>query len=224
MNYLNATLSQAYTTQALPKSVRAALGKPLRRAAVLTQLALTGALACIPPERRELPSALLWQSSSGPRLETLALLDEVCHGAAEPMPYDFLATQPAIAAAQIQPFLPGLQSATHFPLAEAGGAQWAMLLALADHWLNEGRYEQVLIAHLDALPDLAAGEWLLLGCEPLENSSCRLQIESSSSPEILADRPDFPSLLACQLAASNADSFQIASSGLLGPRLEFARL
>jgi hypothetical protein len=32
------------------------------------------------------------------------------------MPYDFLASQPAIAAAQIQPFLPGLQSATHFPL------------------------------------------------------------------------------------------------------------
>ena len=224
MNYLNAACSQAFTPKELTAAIRAALGKPLRRAAVLTQLALTGALACIPPERRELPSALLWQSSSGPRLETLALLDEVCHGAAEPMPYDFLATQPAIAAAQIQPFLPGLQSATHFPLAEAGGAQWAMLLALADHWLNEGRYEQVLIAHLDALPDLAAGEWLLLSREPLENSPCRLQIASASSFEVLADRPDFPSLLACQLAASNADSFQIASSGLLGPRLEFARL
>jgi hypothetical protein len=36
------------------------------------------------------------------------------------MPYDFLATQPALAAAQIQAFLPGLQSASHLPLNNAG--------------------------------------------------------------------------------------------------------
>lgn len=224
MNYLNAACSQAFTPKDLTAAIRAALGKPLRRAAGLTQLALVGALTCILPERRKRPTALLWQSSSGPRQETQALLDEVCHGTAEPLPYDFLATQPAIAAAQIQPFLPGLQSATHFPLAEAGCAQWAMLLALADNWLTEGRYEQVLIAHLDALPDLSSGEWLLLSREPLENSLCCLQIGSPPLSDTLADRPNFPALLCRQLAASNAPGFQIASSGLSGPTLAFARL
>ena len=89
---LTKALSQSFAPADLPAAVRAALGKPLRRAAPLTQLALVGALACLPPERRHLPTALLWQSTSGPRLETLALLDEVCYGSAEPMPYDFLAT------------------------------------------------------------------------------------------------------------------------------------
>ena len=94
---LTKALSQSFAPANLPAAVRAALGKPLRRAAPLTQLALVGALACLPAERRTLPTTLLWQSTSGPRLETLTLLDEVCGGSAEPMPYDFLATQPATA-------------------------------------------------------------------------------------------------------------------------------
>ncbi|MBK6357247.1 MAG: hypothetical protein IPF44_11245 [Betaproteobacteria bacterium] len=120
---LTTTLSQSFAPANLPAAVRAALGKPLRRAAPLTQLALVGALACLPAERRTLPTTLLWQSTSGPRLETLTLLEEVCGGSAEPMPYDFLATQPAIAAAQIQSFLPGLQTAMHLPLDSEGSAK-----------------------------------------------------------------------------------------------------
>jgi hypothetical protein len=141
--------------------VRAALGKPLRRAAPLTQLALLGALACLPAEHRQQPSALLWQSTSGPRQETLTLLEEVCLGAGEPMPYDFLATQPAIAAAQIQPFLPGLQLCHALPARQRGNSQ---LVAAAQsrqlNWLDEARYAQVLCAHLDSSPDGASGHWL----------------------------------------------------------------
>jgi len=176
MIYVNTALSQHHTPASLPLAVRAALGKPLRRAAPLTQLALIGALACLPAERRHLPTVLLWQTTSGPRQETLALLDEVCNGPAEPMPYDFLATQSAIAAAQIQPFLPGLRSATHFPLDTPDTAQWAMLLGLASNWLNEGRYAQVLCAHLDTWPETAEGHWLCLSHEPLEGSLASLQI------------------------------------------------
>ena len=85
MIFLNAVLSQQHAPEKLPAAVRAALGKPLRRAATLTQLALVGALTCLPKERRHQPTALLWQSTSGPRLETQTLLEEVCHGSAEPM-------------------------------------------------------------------------------------------------------------------------------------------
>ena len=103
MIYLTTPLSQQFSPEALAAAVRAALGKPLRRAAPLTQLALVGALACLPEDRRHQPTALLWQSTSGPRAETQVLLREICSGSGEPMPYDFLATQPTIAAAQIRP-------------------------------------------------------------------------------------------------------------------------
>ena len=102
MAYLNAPISQHFAAKELPIAVRSALGKPLRRAAALTQLALVGSLASLAENRRHQPTALLWQSTSGPRAETLALLQEVCIGSGEPMPFDFLAIQPAIAAAQSQ--------------------------------------------------------------------------------------------------------------------------
>jgi hypothetical protein len=223
MIYLGAVLSQHHTPASLPLAVRAALGKPLRRAAPLTQLALIGALACLPAERRHLPTALLWQTTSGPRQETLALLDEVCNGPAEPMPYDFLATQSAIAAAQIQPFLPGLCSATHFPLDTPDTAQWAMLLSLASNWLAEGRYAQVLCAHLDSWAEAADGHWLCLSREPLEKSLVSLQIGNAPLPDARPDTPDFPDYLARWLEQTGSPTLHLLSP--TAPRLavEFAK-
>ena len=224
MIYLNAVLSQHYPPPALSGAVRAALGKPLRRAAPLTQLALLGALASLPAERRQQPSALLWQSTSGPRQETLALLQEVCLVAGEPMPYDFLATQPAIAAAQIQPFLPGLQSATHCPLDSAGTANWSLLLNLALNWLDEARYHQILCAHLDSSPDGASGHWLSLSRKPLENTLASLQLTTDSASTSLTDTPDFPAHLMCWLQLAESSSLLLQSPAAPGLALKFARL
>ncbi len=221
---LNAALSQHVTPANLPAAVRAALGKPLRRAAPLTQLALVGALACLPEERRHLPTALLWQSTSGPRQETLSLLDEVCTGSAEPMPYDFLATQPAMAAAQIQAFLPGLQSAMHLPLNSVGVAHWALLLSLAIVGLNQGRYTQVLCAQLDHAEDIASGHWLALSSIALENSPASLHLSTSGSCDVLPDVPDFPKKLAEWLATGNAKAVSLQSPVAMSQTVEFARL
>jgi len=224
MIFLNAVLSQQHAPEKLPTAVRAALGKPLRRAATLTQLALVGALTCLPKERRHLPTALLWQSTSGPRLETLTLLEEVCHGSAEPMPYDFLATQPAIAAAQIQPFLPGLQSATHFPLDTENEANWSLLLTLASNWLNEGRYAQVLCAHLDSWAESADGHWLALAAAPLENAPANLHIRTMNYTDALPDTPDFPAALACWLAQPASQLLHLQSSATPRLAVEFAQI
>ena len=221
---LTSTLSQSFSPADLPAAVRAALGKPLRRAAPLTQLALVGALACLPPERRHLPTALLWQSTSGPRLETLALLDEVCCGSAEPMPYDFLATQPGIAAAQIQSFLPGLQSAMHMPLDSEGAANWSLLLSLAILWLNDGRCAQVLCAQLDHAADSASSHWLALSNTPLENSPVSLQLISSAPCDTLPDTPDLPIKLTEWLASGDAQAISLHSPIALRQTVEFARL
>lgn len=224
MIFLNAVLSQQHAPEKLPTAVRAALGKPLRRAATLTQLALVGALACLPKERRHLPTALLWQSTSGPRLETLTLLEEVCHDSAEPMPYDFLASQPAIAAAQIQPFLPGLQSATHFPLDTEGEANWSLLLTLASNWLNEGRYAQVLCAHLDSWSESANAHWLALSSTALENSPANLHIRAMNYSDALPDTPDFPTALAYWLAQPSSQLLHLQSSATPRLAVEFAQI
>jgi hypothetical protein len=224
MAYLTAALSQQFSPEALPGAVRELLGKPLRRSAALTQLALLGACACLPEDRRQLPTALLWQSTSGPRLETIALLDEVCSGAGEPMPYDFLATQPAIAAAQIQPFLPGLQSAMHLPLDTEGKANWSLLLTLANEWLNEGRFEQVLCAQIDHWADAASGHWLAFGKTPLEIQPVRLQIRASLSPEAMPDTPDFPVHLAQWLKQGAGKTLVLHADAAPRLALEFARL
>lgn len=221
---LTAVLSQHFAPADLPAAVRAVLGKPLRRAAPLTQLALVGALACLPAERRALPTALLWQSTSGPRLETLTLLDEVCTGSAEPMPYDFLATQPAIAAAQIQSFLPGLQTAMHLPLDSQGVANWSLLLSLAIVWLNEGRCEQVLCAQLDHATDVASGHWLALSRAPLEKAPAGLHLAEDTARDALPDTPDFPARLAEWLAGNDGPTLSLHSPVAMKLTVEFTRL
>ena len=221
---LTTTLSQSFAPANLPAAVRAALGKPLRRAAPLTQLALVGALACLPAERRTLPTTLLWQSTSGPRLETLTLLDEVCGGSAEPMPYDFLATQPAIAAAQIQSFLPGLQTAMHLPLDSEGVASWSLLLSLAIIWLDEGRCAQVLCAQLNHTSDAASGHWLALSSTPLENSPAGLHLVEGEATNALPDTPDFPARLAEWLGRNDNATISLQSTATLRRTVEFARL
>lgn len=224
MIYLNAAFTQHHTPEALPKAVRAALGKPLRRAAPLTQLALVGALAGLPAERRHLPTALLWQSTSGARLETLVLLEEVCLGAAEPMPYEFLATQSTIAAAQIQPFLPGLQSSTHLPLDSAEQTNWSLLFSLAGNWLADGRYAQVLCAHLDHWADSADGHWLCLSTEPGDQPLASLEADNTLAPNALADTPDFPARLADWLQQPDSPALHLQSPAAPRLAVKFARL
>lgn len=221
---LTALAHQNFAPADLPAAVRAALGKPLRRAAPLTQLALVATLACIPPERRHLPTALLWQSTSGPRLETLTLLEEICNGTAEPMPYDFLATQPAIAAAQIQTFVPGLQSAMHLPLDSEGAANWSLLLALAVGWLNEGRFDQVLCAQFDTWETRASHHCLTLNRERLEKSLATLHLTDNTAGAHLPDTPNLPTQLADWLAHGTDPTCAVQAPAAMRQAVEFARI
>ncbi|MBS1162055.1 MAG: hypothetical protein H6R15_4474 [Proteobacteria bacterium] len=223
MTYLSAAFSQHFSPGELPPAVRAVLGKPLRRAAVLSQLAVLGALAGLPADRRQLPTALLWQTTGGARAETLLLLDEVCAGSAEPLPYDFLATQPAIAAAQLKAFLPGLRSATCCPLASSDSANWSLLFCLADTWLQEGRYAQILCAHLDHNTERASGHWLALTANPLENPLARLQLPAVAATRAEPDTPDFPAALSAWLNSPTSPTLHLHSAVGNCLAVEFSR-
>ncbi|HEX6734944.1 MAG TPA: hypothetical protein VF096_09020 [Azonexus sp.] len=221
---LAAAHSQQLTPGELPAAVRAALGKPLRRAPVLAQLAVLGALACLPADRRQRPTALLWQTTSGPRLETLELLDEVCQGSGEPMPFSFLATVPASAAVQLQPFVPGLRSASMLPLDSEGEGNWRLMLAMAANWLATGRYEQVLCAHLDHWADNLASHWLCLRCTDdgeLPLASLRPAGDGDALP--LADHPELPAGVAAWLASGELRPLRLLSPATPGLAVEFAR-
>ena len=224
MIFLNAAFTQHFAPEALSNEVRTALGKPLRRAAALTQLALLGAFAALPAERRRLPTVLLWQSTTGPRQETLTLLDEVCNGPSEPMPYDFLATQPALAAAQIQPFLPGLQSASHMPLDNGNAANWWLLLTLAGEWLRTGRYAQALCAQLDHQPEMASGHWLSLSTDATPGALSTVALHSAPLGAPLADIPDLPARLNDWLGQAGPATCHLESPAAPGLTVEFARL
>lgn len=62
-------LCQRLPVVELAAAVRRATGQPLRRAAPLSQLAVAGALSCLPDNAAGQPLALLWQSTYGPRAE-----------------------------------------------------------------------------------------------------------------------------------------------------------
>lgn len=222
--YLDAALSQQFAPEALPAAVRAALGKPLRRAPVLAQLAVLGALACLPAERRSRPTALLWQSTSGPRLETLELLDEIGQGSGEPMPFTFLATVPASAAVHLRPFVPGLRSASTLPLDTDLAADWCLLLTLAANWLHEGRYEQVLCAHLDHWCDRLCGHWLALSATPSGHALAILNSGAHVAGRTTADTPDLPLAVTHWLAAPAEPPLQLLSPAAPGLAVEFARI
>ena len=224
MAYLSIPVSQHFASDELPAAVRAALGKSLRRVAAINQLAVIGARAAVPESRRQSPSALLWQSTGGPRHETQSLLREVCAGSGEAMPYDFLAIQPALAGAQIQGFLPGLQTASYFPLDNEMTAQWALLLNLALNLLDEGRHAQVLCAYLELRPGFAVGHWLSLSPQPLEDSTLRLQRAGQPASENLPDTPDFPRQLEHWLEQRNSATLNLQSPAGYRQALEFTRL
>lgn len=218
-------LAQRLPVADLGSEVRQRLGKPLRRASPLTQLAVSGALACLPDASAAQPLALLWQSTYGPRVETLALLDEVCCGAGEPLPFDFLASQPAIAAAQLKPSLPCLQTAHHLPLDDEAQTQWTLMLALAHGWLSEGRYSQVLCAHLDIADCQASGDWLLLRCHSEHPPLAELSLASAAPASLARDDRDFPTHLASLLTqpAGSDRRLRLQSPALPKLAVEFAR-
>lgn len=219
---LTSAFTQHYPAADLPGAVRQMIGKPLRRASALTQLALVGTLAAVPPARHNLPTALLWQTTRGPLAETQRLLIELA-GSGDPMPYDFLAMQPAITAAQIHPFFPGLSMACPMPMESETTTQWHMLLMLAMAWLNEERYEQVLCAHLDLRHEQATSAWLSLTHRRhlLEKPLARLNMTDQQSGA--ADTPDLPDRIA-QAMTDGLSPFIITPPAGFTRTLEFIQL
>lgn len=223
MTCIVAARSLRHASGDLGTAVRTVANPGLRRAGGLTRLALLAALDTLVPERCCLPTALLWQTTSGPRAETQAFLAAMRDGDGEPLPYDFLATQPALAAVQLRPWLPGLCHASHAPLTVDGPTQWSFLLAEALTWLERYPGGQALCAHLDVWEDAAEAHCLLVAADPAPAALARIVLATavSGADIVLADTPDLPERLPAALAHARCRLAPPTGTRLA---LEFVRL
>ncbi|CAG0961252.1 hypothetical protein BURK2_00747 [Burkholderiales bacterium] len=150
----------------LAEEVRRRFGQPLRREGDFARLCLAGlaaglAEAGVACQGRR--NGLIYGSGAGASQETQRVLAEVAQERSLPMPFDFIASQPGVAAAHAAR-LPG--SITGATCMLSTGALWEQMLTLSVLWLASGRYEQVLCgwvepAQFGARP-LHCSDWLLL--------------------------------------------------------------
>lgn len=161
MIVVTAVHRQRFDTGALAAHARACSGVPLRRAGALAELTLSGVHACLagqPP----LATALLWGSRAGIRQATARVLADLCVAAEPPLPFDFLATQPALAAVPVQQTFPCVVNALYQPWQQDEETHWARMLHLAAVWLAQGRYRRVLCGQVEPGESTQRGDWLAL--------------------------------------------------------------
>ena len=189
--------------QDIAHAVSQRAAQPLRRAGLHARMALLAGLHVLECEQPQgcdgasdgpvaCSTALLWHSLQGPQAETEALLAAQRAGDGLLLPFDFLASQPGLLCAHLQPFIPGLEQAVFLPgTAHPHEQPWMQLLQLADVWLAEGRFQRVLCASLNLGED---------GCQYAAISLCA---DTSAQQAVLAGQP----LVRCQWQPQNAVLF-----------------
>lgn len=152
-------------TATLRQRVREALGAPLRRAGAQVELAVAGAHACLaalPDGTARDSVGVLWTSRAGVRAATATVLEELCLRAEPPLPFDFLATQAALAAIPLQQALPTLDTALYLPWTGDEALRWPRMLQLAALQLRAGRHTLMLCGTVEPGEALHCCHWAAL--------------------------------------------------------------
>ncbi len=153
--HLLATASLRIQRYALATEFQQATGRALRRTGVLPALALLACLRATQGEtwtkpRQALPTLLLWHTRSVITEEATPLLRMMIEDQEALMPYDFLASQPALMGVNLQAHFPELSQAICLPwVDEAGTECWQRALLLAAHSLREQSCQRVICLQLD---------------------------------------------------------------------------
>ena len=145
---------------------KAHLGAGLRRAGVTTEFTLAGAVACWrqhQPEHASPCLAMIWTNPTFSGTENLECLAELSGSKSLPMPFQFIASQPHMAAVYANPFLPGLAHATLLVHADAD-VETTLLPGLSHRqpWTHILLGEVWTPHPLQADPDRLQARWRLL--------------------------------------------------------------
>ncbi|MDR2508382.1 MAG: hypothetical protein LBD67_10440 [Candidatus Accumulibacter sp.] len=133
----------------------------LRRAGPMTELIVVGVADCLAglPER---PTMVLWGSENGARSAGDRLVSSIVLDREAPFPFDFLATQPIIAAIALQKSFPYIDNALNQPGANNPELRWHQMRTLATAWLNAGRFARVLLGWIEPGAHEHFGQWQML--------------------------------------------------------------
>ncbi len=196
---------------ALPAEFQQATGRALRRTGGLAALALLACLRCKQREtwarenaRSELPTVLLWHTRSVIAEEASRLLSMMLQAREAIMPFDFLASQPALVGVTLHPHFPELSQAICLPwVDETGGDIWPRSLQLAAHWLHDQACQRVICVQLGRAPDRLQAHALSLSMgERGPQAIATLQIGTTGATRGPAPARDFVPRLSNWLQAS----------------------
>jgi len=151
-------LTQRFDAAALAAAARSATRTPLRRAGPVTELVIVGVYACL-FERALLPTAVLWGSAAGAGEAGLRVVADVVLKREPPYPFDFLATQPNLAAIHVRQAFDCVGNVVHQPIAVDPALHWRRMESLAAAWLRAGRCARVAIGQVEAGGEENVGRW-----------------------------------------------------------------
>jgi hypothetical protein len=154
-------LHQRFDTATLAAAARAQSAVPLRRAGVLTEMVIVGAFACL-ADKPKLPTLVLWGSRIGARAASCKVIADVVIAREPPFPYDFLATQPVLAAVPLQQNFPCIENVIYQPWGDDVELHWQRMQTLARAWLQAGRCARVLCGQVEPGEGEHCGQWQVL--------------------------------------------------------------
>jgi hypothetical protein len=154
-------LEQRLDTAALSALARKHSALPLRRAGALTELVLAGVAACL-AGKAERSTIVLWGSCVGARAAGVRVVTDIVLAHAPPFPFDFLATQPILAAPLLQRSFPCIESALYQPWTGDVALHWQRMRTLAATFLRAGRHARALCGQVEPGENEHFGRWQTL--------------------------------------------------------------
>jgi len=161
---ISAIREHRFDTATLSALVRQHASIPLRRAGPLVELVIVG-LAESLDKQPDMPTVVLWGSQTGIITAGNRLVSCI-EIACEPVfPFDFLASQPIVAAVALQKSFPCIENALYQPWLGDIDIHWQRARTLATAWLRAGRCARVICGQAE--PDLSGkgehiGRWQTL--------------------------------------------------------------
>jgi hypothetical protein len=152
---------QHFDTATLSATARAQCSVPLRRAGVLTELLIAGVAACLGDDTQR-ATVVLCGSRVGIRTACIRVVSDIALAGEPPLPFDFLATQPVLAAIPLQQSFPCIENVLYQPWTQDVDMHWQRLLQLGGAWLESGRCARVLCGAIEPGDDEHRGQWRVL--------------------------------------------------------------
>jgi hypothetical protein len=138
-----------FDSATLSSLVRQHASVPLRRAGPLVELVIVG-LALTLDKQPEMPTVVLYGSKTGVIAAGKRLVSCI-EIAREPVyPFDFLASQPVVAAIALQKSFPCIENALYQPWPGDVAVHWQRVQTLATAWLRAGRCTRVICGQVES--------------------------------------------------------------------------